>query len=130
MTRCGLAMSIFLLGFGAALTGCGASRDCTPTPLVVTVSPATAIADHAAAATGNQVQFSLTTTGGQVPSGCAQTALSVTPMWKDSDPTDVQFGNANGLATCVNATSGATTVTVTASSGSAGGTGTAQLTCR
>lgn len=121
---------------GIALWGCGSSTpDCTQpvTPLVVTVSPANGTANHAAAAPGNQAQFSFTTSGGQLPNGCATPAVVQEPQWTSSDPTDIQFDNntpsANGLATCVNATPSPATVTVTVFSPSQG-TGTAQLTCQ
>ena len=115
----------------AMLVGCGSStHDCTPSPLVVTVSPSSATADHSVAAPGNQAQFTFTSTGGDVPSGCSVAAVVVPPQWSSSDPTDITFADTtNGLATCTGATSGAATVSVKVTKNGATGKGTASLTC-
>ena len=114
-----------------SLFGCGTStRDCTPTPIIVSVSPATASANHAAASPGNQVQFTETSTGGVLPEGCAVPPSAFVQPWTSSDSTDIQFSNTQpGLATCVNPTSGAATITAAVSKSGATGKGTATLTC-
>lgn len=123
----------------AALTGCaGGSPNCTPT-YSFEVSPLTGTASHSAAAPGNQLKF----TGSQLssyPSGCAEPAVAAaTPLgyyaWTVSDPLDVTISSAqdstNGLATCVNATAGAVTVTATdVTSPTTTLTKTASLTCQ
>ena len=122
--------TMLLTTLALLLSSCGTSvHDCTPTPLVVTVSPASATADHTAAPPANQVQFAANVSGGTVPSGCAVPAVAMQLQWAVADTTDVSFGSTNGLATCVNATSGTTTVTATARQGNAQGSGTATLTC-
>lgn len=114
------------------LVGCGSSsHDCTPTPLVVTVSPSSATANHTAAAPGNQAQFTFTTTGGEVGSSCAVSNQAVVEtQWASTDSTDISFSDpSKGLATCTGATSGAATVSVTTGKNGAIGKGTASLTC-
>jgi len=128
-----------LLMFGAAtlsggmLSGCSvpaaATNDCT---LKSGVVPATAIADHAAAAPGNQQAFNV----GFVPpfpTGCAVPAFVTSPQnftWVSSDPVNAPISNAKdataGVATCV----GATTVPVTISINSNATVTVATLTCK
>jgi hypothetical protein len=92
------------------------------------VNPASATADHAAAAPGNQTQFFVAYKG--VPNGCAFSQVVPQADWTVSDTTDVSISSAkdgtNGIATCLHATSGAATVTASYQ----GKTATAQLTCK
>ena len=130
-----LLISVALLVLTVGFTGCGANaHNCTPGPGTVTITPASANADHTLPAPGNQVQFTATESGFALPSGCSQAQLIWAQKWTDSDPADVtidQAGPTNGLATCVNATAGAVTVTGTGySPGGRSHTGTAQLTCK
>ena len=82
--------------------GCGASSDnqCTINALV---TPSNATADHNAAAPGNQVQFSTTST---VTGNCPLIA-DTKGSWSTSDPANTTVSNqapTEGLATCLNAT--------------------------
>ena len=91
------------------------------------VTPSTATADHSAAAPGNQVQFSVT---GSVKGNCPLTTDSV-GVWSTSDPTNTTISNQDptrGLATCLNGTPAAVTITNT---GTIRGQGSnpAKLTC-
>lgn len=123
----------------AVFTGCGSSQNCTATPYVVTLTPASGTADHNAAPPGNQIQFSMAGTGGQIPAGCPAVGDPLAgASWKESDPTDVHItfdpeatGITRAVAVCVNATPGATTLTGTLSEGDfLTGSGTAQVTCK
>jgi hypothetical protein len=129
MIRC-IAL-LFVYAAVSILCACGtSSHDCTPTPIVVTVSPSNGSADHVATAPGNQVQFTATSTGGDIASGCAIPDIAFSPEWVSSDPTDIQFSDTQkGLATCTNGTSGSTTVTATIFRNGTSGKGTASLTC-
>jgi hypothetical protein len=116
------------------LTGCAvkpaANSGCT---LVEDIFPATATADHSAAAPGNQVSFGV---GFAVGPGSAATcgipALVPAPSdftWVSSDPINAPISNVTataGVATCV----GSTTVPATISAGSAANIKVATLTCK
>jgi hypothetical protein len=99
----------------------------------LTVSPSVATGDHTAASPGNQTQF---LGFDQVVPGCPPPPSFRTDLtWTVSDPVNVTIGNTpgpnNGMATCINATAGA--VTVTASGLNIQGatiTGTAAPTCK
>jgi hypothetical protein len=116
-TRLGLKAGLL---FAALLqvTACGdVKQNCQITGL--TVTPATATADHNALAPGNRVQFFA---AAQVPKGCVSPAcVNCVPglVWSVSDPVNVSIANnandgTNGTATCLGATNGAVTITATA----------------
>src|SRR5215471_13792799 len=112
--------------------GCGGSgnHDCNMT--AVSISPASAIANHSAAPPGNQQRF---IPGPVLPPGCPPPPLPFGfATWSVSDPVNVSISNAkdqtNGVATCMAATAGAITVTATATNGNGTtASGTAMLTC-
>ena len=132
-----LIMSLALLA-PLASTGCGgstgaSSHDCSVAQ-ALDILPNSASADHTAAPPGNKASFN---GFDAIAPGCPLTPgpLRTDLKWSVSDPTDVTIGNtANvdyGVATCVNATPGAVTVTATGPN-TAGNTisGTATLTCK
>ena len=73
-----------------------ASAECN---IHTAIAPATATADHAAAAPGNEVQFSLTST---VEGNCPMIPDRI-GEWSTSDPASTMI-STKGLATCANAT--------------------------
>ena len=118
-------------GMGCAVTS-GTSSS-TSNPLCTSlphqsVTPATAVADHAAAAPGNQQQFTFPLTA--LPTGCAQAQFMLLPTWVSSDPVNAPISNTPGatfgVATCV----GATTVPVTISTTQEGAASVGMLTCK
>jgi hypothetical protein len=94
------------------------------------VMPATAAADHAATAPGNQQAFNVGFVG-SMP-GCAIPQVIAAPSsytWVSSDPVNAPISNVAataGVATCV----GATTVPVTISINSNATVAVATLTCK
>jgi hypothetical protein len=116
--------------------GCGAaSPNCTLTP-ELGLSPASATANHAAAAPGNQQKFTADEgfTTAQAGCGVPQIVALVYPAWTVSDPLDVTISSAqdqtNGLAKCVNATAGPVTLTATEGIGPTALQKSVQLTCQ
>jgi hypothetical protein len=119
------AFFLFLLG-EIFLAGCGGSSN----PCIVTanVMPATATADHAAAAPGNQVQFMRTSTS----KGNCLPQPDPVGTWSTSDPvnTSLSLITVNTVTvTCVNATPSPATIS---NSGTVNGQSftPATLTCR
>jgi energy-converting hydrogenase Eha subunit A len=95
------------------------------------ILPATAVADHTAAAPGNQQAFNVGFV--TVPAdGCALPLPVTKPQyftWVSSDPVNAPISNVAataGVATCV----GATTVPATISVSSVANVQTAALTCK
>jgi hypothetical protein len=90
----------------SVLTGCGVSpsSSCTTTEAV---APATASADHMAAAPGDQTSFNVNFS---YSGGCAVPLVIAGPsryQWVSSDPINAPISNAAtsaGVATCVGAT--------------------------
>jgi hypothetical protein len=126
---------LLLAGCSVFLAGCGAgSSDCTLTTLL-TVGPATATADHAATAPGNQQQFSAYVDPSTQP-GCPipQWVAKASPTWTNPAPLAISISSAqdqtNGLATCLAATTGAVTLTATVGTGLTAQTKTVALTCK
>ena len=133
-----LLPGLFVLGVAVPLAG-GLLAGCAVTPtatvnncsLKVGVLPTPAVADHTAAAPGDQVAFNVGFVG-PFPPGCAVPTVVYNPAnftWVSSDPVNAPISNAAataGVATCV----GATTVPVTISISPAGTTATATLTCK
>jgi hypothetical protein len=128
-------LGIILVGAGVA----GSLSGCSVSPAAVNpcaslkqgVLPASATADHTAAAPGNQIAFDVGYVS--VPVGCAIPALAINPQaftWVSSDTINAPISNAKdataGVATCV----GATTVPVTISVVSTDSIATATLTCK
>ncbi len=116
-----------------SLCGCGGSPNCD-LPDVVSVSPASATADHGAEAPGGRQRFMETSAPNTTVPGCPVPAhiLLLQPNWTVSDPLHVSISSAkddtNGLAICLGATQGAATIVAV-------GTGTvpsrtATLTCK
>lgn len=93
------------------------------------------MADHTAAAPGNQQKFSATEAPTASP-GCVVplTIVLLTPAWTSSDPLDVTVSSApdqtNGLATCVNSTAAPVTLTATGGSGIGSYSKTVMLSCK
>ena len=116
-------MFLAAIFFSVCWIGCGGSstNNCLITANVV---PASAIADHNAAAPGNQVQFSTSST---VSGNCPLIADTL-GTWSTSDPGNTSISNA-GLATCLSAT---TTPATISNSGTVRGRKftSATLTCR
>jgi hypothetical protein len=119
-----------------ALCGCAAGAKCNGDTMVVTVAPASATANHAAASPANQVQFVGSASFAAGP-GCAAPALSarVYAQWTNPEPEEIQISSANdstnGTAVCLESTDGP--VTLTGSFGAANPqpvTKTVQLTCQ
>jgi hypothetical protein len=136
--NCGFSrFSLFFLLLAVFGIGCGGKSqvvDCTP--LDLGISPQTATADHAAAAPGNQVSF--IAFNGLRP-GCPPTPgpIRTDLKWSVSDTVNTKIGNTlnvdYGVATCINATPSAVTVTATGTNGAGTGTlisGSATLTCK
>jgi len=124
------------LSFSGLLAGCGSQNPaCGPGPPVLAVSPATATADHTAAAPGNQQQYTATSRPAAAGAGCAtpDVIARLTPTWTVSDTLHISISNAsdatNGVATCLGPTIGAATVTATVGSGATATKLTASLTC-
>jgi hypothetical protein len=96
------------------------------------VLPAATVADHTAAAPGNQQAFDVSFV--DIPPGCDAPLPLLTPQgftWTSSDPVNAPISNVAataGVATCV----GATTVPATISTNSAGygAVAVAMLTCK
>ncbi len=93
------------------LGSCGAISDnnttCTITANVV---PGSATADHSASPPGNQAQFS---TNSSVTGNCPLVPDKL-GSWSTSDPANTTISNqppTQGLATCLNATPAAATIT-------------------
>ncbi len=132
-----MALKAGLLCVMLLLAACGdGNKSCQW--IALNVSPATATANHSAAAPGNQAQFAA---NGVVSSGCATAqCINCTPgvTWSVSDAVNVSLtpgpmGQSVVIATCLGATSGAATLTATVpvTSGSAQTvSGTATLTCQ
>ncbi len=117
---------VALIAVCTCLAGCGSpSHMCTELPPTLSVTPASATADHAAFPPGNQQQFLATSSAGSTGVGCAtpEVIVLLKPAWTVSDPLDVSISSAtdstNGLATCLGPTKGNATVTahISASSG-------------
>jgi len=85
----------------ASMAGCGVSSDrCMVT---TAIAPVNATADHNAAAPGNEVQYSLSST---VKGNCPLIP-DFFGVWSTSDPVNTTISNeasTQGLATCLNAT--------------------------
>jgi len=86
----------------ASMAACGgiSSDKCVVT---TAIAPVNATADHNASASGNEVQFSLSST---VKGNCPLIPDSV-GVWSTSDPVNTSISNqasTQGLATCLNAT--------------------------
>lgn len=107
-----------------AIEGCGSGgtaqdQQCTVSyPL--TVTPLAATLDHMSVGTANQVQFRGIAYAVSVPASCPQrTDLEALEYatWSNPDSADIQISSAydasNGLASCINATAGAVTITGT-----------------
>jgi hypothetical protein len=102
----------------------------------ISVSPATATADHLAVSPTNSQRF--LAFGSGLPSGCVSTQSNLTNVtWSVSDTTNVSISNSQdqtfGAATCLGATSAPVTVTATLAADLHNGqsvSGTATLTCR
>lgn len=105
------------------LSGCAAvnssgSTSCTA-GFAFNASPATATANHTAAAPGNQQKFNAIISPTVSPAGCPLPAYEVlvSPTWTNPDPLDISISSAqdetNGTATCNSSTSGAVTLTAT-----------------
>ena len=98
-------------------------------PIALTISPATATADHTAMPSGNQVQFSGME---QFPPGCVEPQVLPVLTWSTSDTTNTSItntpGTMPGVATCINATPQPATITGSLPDGSLKGTAT--LTCK
>jgi len=123
------------------LGGCATGATVCSGTNVVTITPATATADHMAPAPGDQQQFQalsqyqLTTNS----PGCAVPTViaKLTPIWTVSDTVNVKISSAqdatNGLAICIGTTKSPVTVTALGSPVSGGATqtlATATLTCK
>lgn len=112
--------AIALLLASLFCVGCGAGNDkCV---ITATISPASAMADHTQVAPGNQAQFSFMV---RTSGNCAAIATQVMPHWTTSDMVNTSIDPGTGLATCINATPKAATISA---SGAAGATAT--LTCK
>ena len=101
----------------------------------VTVTPASATANHAAAPPGNQVVFLGKQVSKKDPGCPAITAAQNGFNWSTSDPTDVtlipnQPAIGAVTAVCKNATPGAVTITATLPNTPTASPGTATLTCQ
>ena len=137
-TACSLLLATGLLaGCGtAAPPACVESFTLSAGPADASSPTAGGIADHNAAAPGNQQQF-LASSGIQVVSGqCAVPALIavVHAQWTVSDNIDVQISSAqdqtNGLATCSGATLSPAIVTATYTEAGVTKFATSTLTCK
>lgn len=120
---------LLLATAASVLLSCGGNGNSTncATPTALTISPTTGSADHTAVPPGNQVQYSGAL---QYPAGCVLPTILPVLTWSTSDTTDTSIGtppNA-GLATCLNATPQAATITGSLPGGSLKGTAT--LSCK
>ena len=117
-------LSLFLLCvLSSLLLSCGGnSTNCSVQGIVV--NPANGLADHMALAPGNQVQFHAVP---QVQAGCVENGMLPVLNWSTADPNDIVIGPSTGLATCVNSTLQAETITAALPDGSVKGNAT--LTC-
>ena len=123
---------LLALGFCLGVAGCGGSTPvCKLT--TISVSPASAVVDHNAAAPGSTQHFDAfdaTSTP-----GCAHTLSNLTnATWSVFDTINVSISNVHdatyGIATCHGATGGAVTITATVPVGDGTNvTNTASLTC-
>lgn len=96
-----------LLGLCGLMTTCGGMSDTCI--ITAAITPSSATADHAAAAPGNQVQFVLSSTA----TGNCPLVPDRVGVWSTSDPVNTTISNqapTQGLATCVNATPAAATI--------------------
>src|SRR5690349_2511190 len=142
MTRLRLLFMI-CVGLALACNACGGyssnSSNCFISSL--SISPASAIADHNLLPPGNSQQFAAFV--GQASSGsCAYAQSNLTNVtWAVSDTTNASIGNTMtgtaqdnfGLATCLHSSNAPVTVTATMPAGSNSGhmaTGTATLNCK
>ncbi len=132
-----LAGTILLCG---GLAGCAAdvsasSGGCT-TYTAFNAGPASATADHAAAAPDNQQKFTATEAPAGTGTGCIlPTYIKVAqPNWTSSDPLNVSISSAkdltNGTATCTGTTSGPVTLTATSTDDTKPKTVSVQLSCK
>ena len=126
---------LILAGCSVLLAGCGAaSPNCTLSD-VLSVFPATATADHAATPPGNQLKFSVGLAPTAAP-GCPipQYIAIAYPAWTNPDPSAISISSAhdqtNGLATCLKATTGASTLTATVGTGQTAQSKTVSLACK
>ena len=130
---CRVRQSLGLFFLGVALIGCGGSSAPVCKLTTISVSPATAVANHTAAAPGNMQHFDAFDTT-SIP-GCVHTLSNLTnATWSVSDTTNISISNVQdatyGTATCKGATTGAATVTATVPVGDGTNvTNTASLTC-
>jgi len=121
-----LAMRIALLTSvfcgSLLLTDCAVNastgQQCT-NGLAMSISPASATADHAQTAPANQVKFQATVSPTASP-GCAvpNWVMTAAPTWTNPDPKNISINSssdtsANGVATCLGTTNGMVTQTVT-----------------
>ena len=104
------------------LTDCAVNastgQQCT-NGLAMSISPASATADHAQTAPANQVKFQATVSPTASP-GCAvpNWVMTAAPTWTNPDPKNISINSssdtsANGVATCLGTTNGMVTQTVT-----------------
>lgn len=120
-----------VLSVGALLSGCGNGNSACD--VSIGVDPATAQADHAAVLPGNQARFLATNIASG--SGCPKIVTKpgdVNASWTTSDTVNTTIApvktaiGTDGIATCVNATATAATITATSPEGMKA---TATLTC-
>lgn len=114
--------TFWLLGgmlFCVVLVGCGGMATRGPTVgsgsgcVIAEVTPPSAVADHAAAPPGNEVQFSTTVLKGN-GEPCPQ--IVTAGVWTTSDPVNTSISNqapTQGLATCLNITPSPATINYT-----------------
>jgi hypothetical protein len=107
----------FGAGVGGSLTGCSVSATVDPCSTIKEgVFPTAAVADHTAAAPGNQVSFYVGYPN--FPAGCAVPAIVLNPSeftWISSDPVNAPISNAMktaGIATCMGATTVPATISI------------------
>lgn len=120
-----LTAGVLAAGMLAAgvLAGCGVSPAAdAKCSLQQGVLPATATADHAAAAPANQQAFDVGFVG-PFPAGCAVPTFVANPAsftWVSSDPVNAPISNAAataGVATCAGTTTTPATISVSSSAG-------------
>jgi len=116
--RIALLTSVFCASL--LLTGCAVNastgQQCT-NGLAMSISPASATADHAQTAPANQVKFQATVSPTASP-GCAvpNWVMTAAPTWTNPDPKNISIDSssdtsANGVATCLGTTNGPVTLT-------------------
>jgi hypothetical protein len=116
--------------------GCAASPGNNPLGCTtsISVSPATAVADHSAASPGNQVQFMGTSSESCTNGASPQVIARVYGAWTNPDPINIQISSANdvtnGTAICKGATSGAVALTDTVVQGTSTVAKQVSLTCQ